>query len=92
MSVVLRPETLDRIQERVESGQFADADAVVAQALELMARKEQYEELKAAIAVGMEQIERGETVEVTDDFFERVLARAKERSRLGLPVSNDVKP
>lgn len=71
---------------------FEDADAVVAAGLDLMQQKEKYEELKAAIDVGYRQFLQGEVVQLEDGFFERVLDGARERSRRGVPVSNDVKP
>lgn len=92
MSVLLRPETQQRIRDRVSSGQFQDADAVVSEALELLARKEQFEHTKSLIAAGIEQIDRGEMVEWTEDSMAQALERARERSQLGLAISDHVKP
>ncbi|MCC6943532.1 MAG: type II toxin-antitoxin system ParD family antitoxin [Thermomicrobiales bacterium] len=92
MSVLLRPETEQRIRDKVTSGQFRDADSVISEALELMEYKEQYDQVRALIAAGLEQIERGETVEWTEDSMAQALERARERSRLGLPISDHVKP
>ena len=91
MSVVLRPETKEHIQQLIETWSFQDADSVVTEALDLLEQRYQLERLRSAIFVGIEQINRGETVELTDDFLERSMARARDRSRRGLPVSDDVK-
>lgn len=79
MEIKLRPETLEKIQQWIDSGQFEDANAVIAAGLELIRRKEQYEELKAAIDVGYQQYLRGEVFDMDDEFRERVTQKASAK-------------
>jgi len=73
-------------------GQFADADAVVAKALELLTNHQKLERVRELIAEGVASYARGEHIVVGENFMEEALERAWERSRLGLPVSDHVKP
>lgn len=50
----------DRTQEQVESGQLADADAVVASALELLIDQQESQRLRELIAEGDASFARGE--------------------------------
>lgn len=81
MEVVLKPELERFINEKLEAGQYADASAVVNEALELFQDQEQFTleheaYLKREIRRGMEQLERGEYSDLTID---QVIA--EERSR-----------
>ena len=67
------------IQQRVESGQNRDAEDVIREALDLLKSAERdRNELRAALAIGLDQIERGETIPWTPDFLPRLLMEAKE--------------
>ncbi len=92
MTVTLLPETEEQIRHLLESGQYADANAVVAEGLDLLIQREQFLALKAAVDIGYQQYLRGEVVDMDDDFLERAMARAREDSRLGLPIPDEVKP
>lgn len=67
------------IRQRVESGRNQDAGDVIREALDLLKSEEQdRDELRAALAIGLDQIERGETIPWTPDFlsdlYEEVLS------------------
>jgi antitoxin ParD1/3/4 len=67
-SITLRDEHEKLIQEALKSGRFVSESEVVAAALsEFQVREEirrvKFAELKAKIQVGIEQLDRGETVE-----------------------------
>jgi hypothetical protein len=64
----------------------------VIQALQVLERAEQLERLRAEIQIGLDQIERGETIEWTEDTMDRLIREAEENSRLGKPISDFVKP
>jgi hypothetical protein len=49
-------------------------------------------DLKSAIAIGDEQIARGEVHPWTTDFMDRLQVEAAEEDRQGLPISDDVQP
>lgn len=70
MNVRVPPEHEAFIQQRVQSGQNDDAPDVVGEALDLLAQTEHDRDaLRAALAIGFERIERGETVPWTPDLL-----------------------
>ena len=70
MDPAMFPEHESFIRQRVESGRNRDAKDVVREALQLLSERERdLAELQAALALGLEQIERGETVPWTPDFL-----------------------
>ena len=92
MVIQLTPEAEATIRELIERGEYGDPGAVVEDALRVLAERNQYDCLKAAIAVGMEQLERGEAVEWTPDFLDRLKRRSEEHVRLGKPFKDEVIP
>lgn len=82
MNISLKPEHEQFIQSQIQSGRYANADDVINEAFRLLEeRQRQLEELCQKIAVGTEQIARGQ---VTDG--EIVFARLKEK------ISNMTEP
>lgn len=72
MNIQLKPEQEKFIQEKIASGEYSNADDVISQAFKLLeARERKIKELKDKIAVGTEQIAKGQ---VTDGeiIFERL--------------------
>ena len=72
MNIQLKPEQEKFIREKIASGEYSNADDVISQAFKLLeARERKIKELKAKIAVGTEQIAKGQ---VTDGeiVFERL--------------------
>ena len=66
------------VRRRIASGHNHDADDVIHEALRLLDEQErQRVQLRAALAIGLDQIERGETVpwtpDLLSDLFEEVL-------------------
>ena len=92
MVIQLSSEVEARNRELVERGGYDGPAAVVDEALRVREERDQYAKLKAAIAVGMEQLERGEVVEWTPDYFDRLKQRAEEHVRLGEPIKDEGKP
>lgn len=92
MIVELTPQLEAVIREKVDSGRYNDASEVVREALQLMDARDRREHLRAAISLGLEQMERGDVIPWTDDFMERVIAEADEEDRQGLPLCPDVLP
>jgi putative addiction module CopG family antidote len=64
MSVTLSHDVEERIIEWVESGNYADADAVVLDALKHLEER-QLHELRAAIQICIDELERAEGVDFT---------------------------
>lgn len=94
MNVSLTPRLEAMIRERVESGDYADASEVVAEALRLLAAQDQLklERLRAALAIGLEQIERGEIRPYTPELRAEILESARRRFREGKLPHPDVLP
>ena len=92
MTVVLSPELEALVRRQVESGPYKDADDVVRAALHLLEERDRRDRLRAAIAVGLDEAARGEVVDWTPDFMDRLKKEAAEEDRLGLPVDDDVRP
>ena len=92
MVIQLTPEAEARIRELVRRGRYDGPEAVVDEALTVLEERDRYEQLKAAIAVGMDQLERGETVPWTPDYFDRLKQRSEEHVRLGKPFKPVVIP
>jgi antitoxin ParD1/3/4 len=76
MSVTLSHDVEELIIEWVESGNYADADAVVLDALKLLEER-QLQELRAAIQIGIDELERGEGVDFTPEWSEEMLRRVR---------------
>lgn len=72
MNIQLKPEQEKFIQEKIASGEYSNADDVIAQAFKLLEiRESKIKELRDKIVVGTEQIIKGQ---VTDGeiVFERL--------------------
>ncbi len=92
MNVTLSPQLEAFVQSKLDSGRYSDANAVIREALELLDEHEHTERLRAALAIGFEQLERGEFVAYTPTFFEEAKQRAKENAARGHQVNPDVLP
>jgi len=75
MQISLKPEHEEFIQALIATGRYTDTEAAIDAAFQLLAARErQLEELRQKIAVGTEQIAKGQ---VTDG--EIVFARLQEK-------------
>ena len=92
MNVSLTPELETLVHEKVRSGLYTSASEVVREGLRLLQERDatqgrRLEELKREIAVGLEQLERGEAKTYDDQSlkarFEDV--KAQGRKRLSVP-------
>jgi antitoxin ParD1/3/4 len=92
MSITLSPEAEARIHELVAEFDYDGPEAVVDEALRVLEERDKYARLKAAIAVGLEQIERGQVIPWTPDFMDRLKREAEEHVRLGKPFADEVIP
>ena len=72
MNISLTPRLEAMIREKVESGLYNNNSEVVREALRLMERQDRIERLRAAIAIGEAEIERGEGVEYTPQLLEEI--------------------
>lgn len=92
MSIQLAPATQAKIDQRVERGQYPDAESVVEDALRSLESRERKETLRALIQEGLDEAARGELIEMDDDFWPNIMREADEEDRLGIPIPDHVKP
>lgn len=65
MAIHVPADLEERIQQKVESGDYDDPSAVIRAAMRLLDRRDQrLQELRASIAEGLAAIERGEGIEL----------------------------
>ena len=95
MVVELSPRIGALIKEKVESGEYPDADAVVTEAMRLLQERDdeaKLERLRAMVQVGLDQAERGEVIELTPDLYEKIWENARRKLREGHHPKADVCP
>lgn len=81
MNVSLTPELEKYVQEKVKSGKYLSASEVVREALRLLQEQDQIrqlrlEKLRSEIALGIEQLDRGEGIDGKEVF-----ARLRQKIR-----------
>ena len=75
MNITLRPEQQEFLQTQLESGAYVNPDDLINEAIALFAAKHQkLRELKQMIAIGTEQIQRGEVTD-GEKVFDRLQAK-----------------
>ena len=93
MSIHLAPPIEQQIEALVASGEFADANAVVADALVLLqARQERLRRLRAELEIGREQEERGELIELTAERLAEIKRQGRANLQAGRPIRDAVQP
>jgi antitoxin ParD1/3/4 len=86
MNVSLTDELEDFVHRKVESGLYHSASEVVREGLHLLKERDELhqgrlEELRKAIADGVDQADRGRVEPFTEESAERIKARGRERKR-----------
>lgn len=89
MNVSLTPEALQFIQSQLETGEYASADEVIMAGIKLLEEREhiykgRFEELRQEIAIGIEQLDRGERLdgrEVIEQLRQKNQAQRKAQAR-----------
>jgi antitoxin ParD1/3/4 len=92
MNVKLAPQTEELVREKVASGRYGDENAVIHEAMLALEDQERLESLRAAIAIGDEEIERGEVVLYTPELFEEIKRNAEKKLQEGRMPDPDVCP
>jgi antitoxin ParD1/3/4 len=93
MYITISSQHQERIRSKVESGLYDSPEQVISEALRLLDERDRYiAELRDKVKVAIEEIERGQYVEYTDEnlheLFEQIeaeglaeLERRKKRAR-----------
>lgn len=85
MEISLRPEHERFIEQRIKSGKYADAAAVIDDALGLLRiTPRSLDELGELLDVGIQQLDRGEGITLRNEqelkaFFDDIKARGRQR-------------
>jgi antitoxin ParD1/3/4 len=79
MNIILKPEEEQLIQEKLKSGKYETAYEMIVEALRLLEERDKYyekwvEETREKVAVGLEQLDRGEGID-----GEVVIARLRDK-------------
>jgi antitoxin ParD1/3/4 len=87
MSIALRPDTERQIEDQMKSGGYSSPDDVVHAALKALdddrrSRTTDIEDLRRQIAVGLEQLDRGEGVD-GEQAFDELLGELDVKSPKG---------
>ncbi len=91
-TITVEPTIKERIERQVHEGNFEDASAVLARALDVIENEEKLRVLRALIDEAEESVARGEVFEWTPTTWDEICAEADEEDRLGLPIPDHVKP
>jgi antitoxin ParD1/3/4 len=86
MNINLGPQWEGFIAQSIESGRYVSASEVVREALRLLQNQEemrqaQLEELRREIRKGIDQLDRGDAVELDDAGLDAEMARIKREGR-----------
>ncbi len=92
MNVTLTPQHEEMVRRKIEAGQYSDVSEVIREALALMEHEDKLNRLRATIAVGDDQFDRGEFSVWSSTTLDEIVRSAKEADRRGLPISDDVQP
>jgi len=88
----IAPNVEDLINNMVASGRYADASAVVEQAVALLRQRDHNERIIASVKEARRAVNRGESKLLTNDVVDQIWRRAEESERLGRPIDSDVRP
>ncbi len=90
MRVDLDPEIAEFIQQRVDDGRYADATSVMREAMQLLIDREKLNYIRTALAEARAQYDRGEYVEWSPGFLERLEEESEEMYQQGMTPDPDV--
>ncbi|MCI0438506.1 MAG: type II toxin-antitoxin system ParD family antitoxin [Chloroflexi bacterium] len=89
MKVTMPPQFEKLVKDKVESGQYASAEEVFAEAMRLLEwRDKKLAALREDVRIGIEQLERGEYTEYTDETLHELFDEISERGRKWLKSRN----
>ncbi len=92
MHINLSPELEQYLQIKVGTGYYSNASEVVRDAIRRMRDEdEKLALLRSAVAVGDEQLERGEGATYTPELLKQITEKAFANARNGKQVSADVR-
>lgn len=91
MSIAIKPELEAKILRLVERGVYPDSNAVLDAAIASL-EDARLADLRAKLQIGIDQLERGETVEWTARLMDELFENARQRAARGEMPHPDVCP
>lgn len=79
MNVSLTPELEKIVTERVTSGRYASASEVIREALRLLEERDQLNQLREEVRLGIEQLDRGQHRPLDDQTLDSIKRRGRQR-------------
>ncbi len=93
MAIQLPADLETRIQEKVERGDYPDANEVVREAMRLLdARDHQRASLRAKLQAGLDQLDQGDSVPFTPEVMAEIRQQVQDRYQRGERPKADVLP
>lgn len=89
----LTPQHEALIERIIVSGRYTDPDEIITEALgQLEARERNLSELRAKLQVGLDELDRGESFELTDELWDEIERESEEAYLRGEKPDPDVCP
>jgi antitoxin ParD1/3/4 len=79
MNVSLTPELEKIVAERVTSGRYASASEVIREALRLLEQRDQLNQLREEVRLGLEQLDHGRHRPFDDQAVNRIKRQGRKR-------------
>jgi len=79
MNVSLTPELEKIVAERVSSGRYASASEVIREALRLLEERDQLNQLRKEVRLGLEQLDQGRHRPFDEQALKRIKRQGRER-------------
>ena len=79
MNVSLTPELEKIVAERVSSGRYASASEVIREALRLLEERDQLNQLRQEVRLGLEQLDQGRRQPFDAQALKRIKRQGRER-------------
>jgi antitoxin ParD1/3/4 len=79
MNVSLTPELEKIVAERVSSGRYASASEVIREALRLLEERDQLNQLRQEVRLGLEQLDQGRRQPFDAQTLKRIKYQGRER-------------
>ena len=92
MQVQLTPQIETIVRALIETGEYRDQDEVIAEAILLLDDERQRRDLRAPLAVGQAQLDRGDVVFLTPELREEIRREARQMAAEGREPNRDVLP
>lgn len=92
MTVTLDPQLAAVIRQKVDAGLYPTTDEALREAVRLLDEHDRRRRLRALLAVGVEQADRGELIEYTPELLNEISREAEESFLRGETPDPDVTP